>query len=126
MLAKALLLLGFASADLLAYVSWDGYIFKIECGTATLKYGADYLFICDRSEVKVIGNHLIVENYGGEHVDIAISAGTAAAIGNEFYRDSQQRRKWIDDRQPPRPDPRPEKPVERKPKSISLPAAQSF
>ena len=106
MLAKALLLLGFASADLLAYVSWDGYIFKIDCGTATLKNGADYLFICDRSEVKVIHNHLIVENYGGNRVDIEISDGTAAAIGNEFYRDSQQRSKRDDERRPPRPDPR--------------------
>ena len=91
-----------------------------------MKNGADYLFICDRSEVKVIHNHLIVENYGGSRVDIEISDGTAAAIGNEFYRDSQQRRKRDDERRSPRPDPRPGKPVDPEPKEISLPASQSM
>ena len=132
MLAKALLLLGVASADLLAAVSWDGYIFRIECGTATLKYGSEFLFICDRSEVKVIGNHLIVDDYGRERVDLEITDATALAIVHEFRRDTdarrrerEERREWRERERARHPE-NPETEPPTKPTSKTLPASRSF
>ena len=75
-----------------AYVSWDGYLFVISDGTARLKKDGEIIFVCHRSEVKVIKNHLIVESYDGQGVDIEINSATASAIVNEFRRDSENRR----------------------------------
>lgn len=76
-----------------SYVSWDGYLFTISDGTARLKKGGEVIFVCDRSAVLVINNHLIVESYSGTGIDIPISAATAQAIANEFKRDTENRRR---------------------------------
>lgn len=75
-----------------SYVSWDGYLFVISEGTARLKKDGEIIFVCHRSEVKIINSHLIVENYSGQAIDIEISSATASAIANEFRRDSENQR----------------------------------
>lgn len=75
-----------------SYVSWDGYLFTISDGTARLKKDGEVLFVCQRSEVKIIHHHLIVESYGGQEVDIEISPATESAIVNEFRRDADRQR----------------------------------
>ena len=75
-----------------SYVSWDGYLFTISEGTARLKKDGELIFVCHRSEVKVINHHLIVENYSGQAIDIEITSATALAIANEFRRDSESQR----------------------------------
>ena len=91
-ITRALFVLVFMANAGYSYVSWDGYLFVISDGTARLKKDGEIIFVCSRSEVKVIEHHLIVENYGGQGVDIEISSATALAIVNEFRRDSENRR----------------------------------
>jgi hypothetical protein len=119
-----------------AYVSWDGYLFAITDGTARLKKDGEIIFICDRREVQVVDNHLLVANYHGQDIDIVITDATAVAIGNEFRRDTESRLQGGDGhggcdphRPPVRPLPPPvlpPLPADQVPPSRSLPAQRSM
>lgn len=79
-----------------SFVSWDGYLFVNSDGTARHKRNGEIIFVCDRSDVKIIDGHLIVESYSGTGVDIEVNAATAQAIVNEFRRDTDSRRRRRD------------------------------
>lgn len=88
---KIIALTMMCASSLMAAVSWDDYIFRIENGVATLKSGPNYLFVCDKCQVKTINNHLIVDRSGGDPFDLEISNGTVIAIAHEFQRDAANR-----------------------------------
>lgn len=104
------------------YVIWEDYYFTITDGTAVLRRNGAVLCICDRSQVRIVDNHLLIDGGSAPGIDIVIDGGTTLAIGHEFSRDDRDR---SGHHRPPHPPLRPlERPLPPPSEPLSSPAVQ--